>query len=265
MIFAVVACAYPFLGKIRRVSRVYRRQWQLYCGKKAPSGFRHILTFAYTLADRLAFRAGYFDTRRIRILSPEHYASLNKLYQSGGGMFCITSHLGCFDMLRVMFDCTQKGMKGEIHVFMDKLATLAFSRMQQQFGSRHLESFVHDVQQLSPALSMMMAEKVENGAMMVMTGDRVWRDDASANYEQKFLGRSAQFPRGCFRWAAALSCPVYSFALLENKGYYDLHIDCLSFNGSEKAEVLLERFVENLQQLCRDYSVNWFNFYNFWK
>ena len=265
LVAIVLTCAYPFLRRAREASAIYRRQWCQFTGKCAFSSFSHLLIFAYTLADRLACRAGYFDMRRVQVQTPEAYDALTSLYRRGCGVFCITSHLGCFDMLRVLFDCTRDDMPGEIHVFMDTSATRQFARQQLRFGGGKLETFVHSVQELGPALSMQMAEKIEKGAMVVMAGDRTWRDEARANYTEAFLGKDACFPRGCFRWAAALGCPVYTFCLAENNGNYDLTVECLSEDGQVPAHSLAGQFVSHLQQLCCQYPLNWFNFYNFWK
>ena len=265
LIAVVTAIAYPFLRRARYASALFRRQWSQFTGNRPFSGFVHLRTFAYTLADRLACRAGMFNMERVRVCTPGAYDELTNLYRRGQGVFCVTSHLGCFDMLRVLFDCTRSDMPGEIHVFMDTTATQAFAKQQLKFGGRNLETYVHAVQDLGPALSMEMAEKVENGAMVVMAGDRTWREGARANYSTPFLGRVAEFPRGCFRWAASLGCPVYSFCLVENGGMYDLHIECLSPDGEIAAAPLAMQFSKGLQQLCCQYPANWFNFYNFWK
>lgn len=262
----VVACAWPFLGKVRAVSALFIRKWRAYTGQqRGISSYEHLRTFAYTLADRLACRAGLFDMSRVRICTPDAYESLCRLYYTGQGVFCITSHLGCFDMLRVLFDCTREGMKGEMHVFMDTAATQAFAQQQRRYGKSMLDTYVHPVQELGPVLSMQMMEKLEQGAMLIMAGDRVWRDEESANYRLPFLGADARFPKGCFRWAAALGCPVYTFCLVENGGGYDLHVECLSSTGETKATSLVSHFAAHLEQLCCRYPANWFNFYNFWK
>ncbi len=265
LITCIIGVSYPFLRKARESSSSYRQHLSRFTGGKKLSGFAHLRTFAYTLADRLACRAGVFQMNQVHVRTPESYAELTDLYRRGCGVFCISSHVGCFDMLRVLFDCTRDDMPGEIHVFMDTDATKAFARQQLLFGGKSLETYVHSVQELTPALSIEMAQKVEQGAMVVMAGDRVWRDDERANYSLPFLGQPARFPRGCFRWAASLGCPVYSFCLAENGGNYDLTVECLSAEGMEKAESLACRFSEMLERLCCQYPQNWFNFYNFWK
>lgn len=264
-IAAVIFFAYPFLRPARQASAAFRKQWEQFTSTRCISSLKHLRTFAYTLADRLACRAGLFRFDQVRVCTPEATESLTALYRQGKGVFCIVSHLGCFDMLRVLFDSTREGMAGEIHVFMDSGATQAFVRCQKRYGGAQLENLVHSVEELGPALSMEMAQKLDEGAMLVMAGDRIWRDSDAANYEFSFLGRPAWFPRGCFRWAAAMKVPVYSLCLAENGGKYDLHVECLSARGEIKAEPLAEAFVASLEKLCCRYPANWFNFYHFWK
>lgn len=265
LIAGIVLCSYPFLGPARRASAAFRKQWAHFMAAPCVGGMTHLRTFAYTLADRLACRAGLLHFNRIRVCTPEPVETLTALYRQGKGVFCIVSHLGCFDMLRVLFDSTREDMAGEIHVFMDTRATQEFTRHQLRFGGAQLEHLVHSVEDLGPALSMEMAEKLDNGAMLVMAGDRIWRDSADANYELPFLGRPAWFPRGCFRWAVAMKVPIYSLCLAENGGKYDLHVECLSAQGEIAAKSLAAAFVSSLEKLCCRYPANWFNFYNFWK
>lgn len=261
----VVFLSYPFLRSARRASASFRKQWELFTSTRCVSGLTHLRTFAYTLADRLACRAGLFPFHLVQVCTPETVESLTALYRQRKGVFCIVSHLGCFDMLRVFFDSSREEMAGEIHVFMDTRATQAFVRYQKRYGGAQLEDMVHSVETLGPALSMEMAGKVDAGAMLVMAGDRIWRDSADANYEFSFLGRKARFPRGCFRWAAAMKVPVYSLCLAENGGRYDLHVECLSADGDTQAKSLAAAYVASLENLCCRYPANWFNFYDFWR
>ena len=263
LVAGIMLCAYPFLVKARRASRLYRKQWQTHTGRACCSGFSHLLTFACTMADRLACRGKLLGMEQVVVQTPDEYEELCERYRRGEGVFCIASHLGCFDMLRVLFEDPAQGKGGEIHVFMDTAATVQFSRMQSHYATRS-DLFVHSVEELGMAMSMQMAQKLDEGAIVVMAGDRVWRAGAKANIRVPFLGREADFPRGCFKWAAALQCPVYTFCLTEQGQHYDLRVRCLSAEGTESATCLAREYVRTLEEWCILYPQNWFNFYPFW-
>lgn len=263
LVALVLLCAYPFLGRARRASAEFRRQWTAHTGRPACSGFRHLLTFANSMADRLACRNGLLGMEHVRICTPAAYRELCERYYRREGVFCVASHLGCFDMLRVLFEDPAQGKGGEIHVFMDTAATQQFMRMQKRYASRS-DLFVHSVQELGVGLSMQMAQKLEEGAMVVMAGDRVWRSGKRFVYCLPFLGREACFPRGCFSWAAALACPVYTFCLTAKGAGYDLRVRCLSEDGLLPGEALAGSFAGTLQEWCELYPENWFNFYSYW-
>ncbi len=265
LLWGLVLVAYPFLGHSRRASAVFLQQWRAYSGRQACSSFRHILTFAYTMADRMACRMGLFGKERVRICTPEAAEELMGCYRRGQGVFCIASHLGCFDMLRVLFAAPVQEGGGEIHVFMDVAATEAFTRIQSRYASRS-DLFVHAVQELGVGMSILMAQKLEAGAIVVMAGDRLWRAGQRAELREVFLGREAAFPRGCFSWAAALQCPVFTFCLAERGGMYDLRVRCLAREGGAGATAsqLARDYVQTLQEWCLLYPANWFNFYAYW-
>lgn len=263
LVWGVVLCAYPFLRRARGASAEFLQQWSRYTGRRACSIFRHLLTFAYTLADRLACRMGLIGQEKVRALTPAPAQELMACYRRRQGVFCIASHLGCFDMLRVLYAEPAQEGGGEIHVFMDTAATQAFSRMQSRYAGRS-DLFVHSVQELGVGMSIQMAQKLEAGAVVVMAGDRVWREGKRAVLKERFLGRETSFPRGCFSWAAALGCPVYSFCLVEHQGIYDLHVQCLSADGGADAQQLVSGFARTLEKWCTSYPENWFNFYSYW-
>ena len=264
LVWVVMLFAYPFLRSARRASASFLQQWRVYTGRRGCSSFRHLLTFSYTIADRLACRMGLFERERVRICTPEAAQELMGCYRRGEGVFCIASHLGCFDMLRVLFaEPAQKG-GGEVHVFMDTTATEAFMRMQSRYACCS-DLFVHDVHGLGVGMSILMAQKLESGAVVVMAGDRLWREGRRAELQEVFLGRKTAFPRGCFSWAAALCCPVFTFCLAEHCGMYDLHVRCLSRErGGAKTAQLAHEFVHTLEEWCLLYPANWFNFYSYW-
>ncbi len=263
LVGGIMLCAYPFLRKARRASRLYRQRWREHTGRPCCSGFAHLYTFACTMADRLACRDHLFGMDKVEVRTRAEYEELCERYRRHEGVFCIASHLGCFDMLRVLFEDPAQGQGGEIHVFMDTAATVQFARMQSRYASRS-DMFVHSVEELGLALSMEMAQKLDEGAIVVMAGDRVWRAGAKANIRVPFLGRVADFPRGCFKWAAALQCPVYTFCLTEQGAHYDLRVRCLSADGTAPAQSLAEAYVHTLEEWCVMYPQNWFNFYPFW-
>lgn len=263
LVGGIMLFAYPFLRKARCASREYRQRWQEYTGRPCCSGFSHLYTFSCTMADRLACRDKLFGMEQVAVQTPAEYEELCARYRRREGVFCIASHLGCFDMLRVLFEDPAQGQGGEIHVFMDTAATVQFARMQSRYATRS-DLFVHSVEELGLALSMEMAQKLDDGAIVVMAGDRVWRTGAKANIRVPFFGREADFPRGCFKWAAALQCPVYTFCLTEQGAHYDLCVRCLSADGAASAQNLAEAYVRTLEEWCILYPQNWFNFYSFW-
>lgn len=264
LVWVLMLFAYPFLRHARRASAAFLKQWRVYSGRRGCSSFRHLLTFAYTMADRLACRMGVLGQERVRVCTPEAADELMGCYRRGQGVFCIASHLGCFDMLRVLFAKPMQEGGGEIHVFMDIAATEAFTRMQSRYASRS-DLFVHAVQELGVGMSILMAQKLETGAIVVMAGDRLWREGQRAELREEFLGREAAFPRGCFSWAVALQCPVFTFCLAEHGGMYDLHVRSLVREGGcTTASQLARDYVHTLRDWCLLYPANWFNFYSYW-
>jgi predicted LPLAT superfamily acyltransferase len=65
------------------------------------------------------------------------------------------------------------------------------------------------VTDMSPAMAMVLADKVAQGEFVVIAGDRVPVSPQPRVARASFMGRVAPFPVGPYVLAALLQCPVY--------------------------------------------------------
>ena len=88
-----------------------------------------------------------------------------------------------------------------------------------------------------------------------------------------FLGRAASFPLGPFLLATVLACPAY-FALCVRSGdaRYIAMLKPIAIGEAipraqreARAQQMLERYVELLEEVCERYPYQWFNFFDFWE
>ena len=86
-----------------------------------------------------------------------------------------------------------------------------------------------------------------------------------------FLGEPARFSDGPFRLAAMLRRPVVFITGIYFGGdRYELRFVPLTDENEVHADsdtqirVTLERYVAQLEALCREAPYNWFNFFDFW-
>ncbi|MES2131670.1 MAG: lipid A biosynthesis acyltransferase [Bacteroidota bacterium] len=111
-----------------------------------------------------------------------------------------------------------------------------------------------------------------NNELVVMHGDR-YREGAKT-LTANFFGRPAKFPAGPFILAAKFGVPLcIVFAVKTQKFMYDFStlkpIQVQRVRAEKDLEAvckdLLQKYVNELENMVKAYPHQWFNYYNFWK
>jgi predicted LPLAT superfamily acyltransferase len=113
---------------------------------------------------------------------------------------------------------------------------------------------------------------LERGELVVILADRVAPGRSGREAQACFFGRPAPFPLAPFLLATTLGCPVvFTLCLRTGDASYRTVLRPLSdgvrvpkAEREKAARQMLERYVGLLEQWCRAYPWQWFNFYDFW-
>lgn len=250
-----------FAPKARRFSQAYLTK-ALGRWAEWSDGFRHVLSFASTIHDRIYLLNDRFDLFDIEIIGAE---TLNAALAKQPGALLIGAHFGSFEVLRAV-GRGRAGLKIAMLMYEDNArkinATLAAIN----------PTATTDIIALGRMESMIEArEKLDQGYLVGMLADRGLGNDATVDCE--FLGKMAPFPVGPFRMAALLHRPVFFMAGLYLGGNrYQIHFEPLAdFSATPRAERdaamrnAQQRYAERLNHFCRLAPYNWFNFFDFWQ
>ena len=225
-------------------------------------GFRHVLSFASTIHDRIYLLNDRFDLFDIEVIGAD---ALHASLARQPGALLIGAHLGSFEVLRAV----GRGRAGL------KVAMLMYEENARKINGA-LEAInpkaTEDIIALGRMESMLEArDKLDHGYLVGMLADRGLDGDATVDCE--FLGKMAPFPVGPFRMAAMLQRPVFFMTgLYLGSNRYQIHFEQLAdFSETPRSEreaamgAAQQRYVERLNHYCRLAPYNWFNFYDFWK
>lgn len=250
-----------FAPTARRASRNYLGR-ALGRWAEWSDGYRHVLSFASTIHDRVYLLNDRFDLFDIEVIGAD--ALLAALDRQSGALL-IGAHLGSFEVLRAV-GRSRAGLK---------VAMLMYEENAQKINAT-LEainpSASSDIIPLGRVESMLEARaKLDQGFLVGMLADRSLGDDATVDCD--FLGKKAPFPVGPFRMAAMLQRPVFFMAGLYLGGNrYRIHFEPLAdFTATSRTErqatitAAIDTYADRLTHYCRLAPYNWFNFFDFWQ
>lgn len=225
---------------------------------------RHIHTFAATILDR--FFLLHEELRRfdVRVSGVE---ALHERVDRGQGVLLFGSHLGSFEVLRVL---ARRRPDYKIRVVLDKGHSAAVTQVLEAINPE-IAATVIDAGQPGPAIMLQIQQAAQEGAMIALLVDRAQPGEAVERVP--FLGDPAAFPVAPWQIAAVLKIPVMlAFGLYRGGNRYDLlfepfseGIDLPRRERAAAIPALIRRYAARLEHHVRDAPYNWFNFYDFWK
>ena len=250
-----------FAPRARKASREYLGR-ALGRWAEWSDGFRHVLSFATTIHDRIYLLNDRFDLFDIEVIGAD--ALLGVLDRQPGALL-IGAHLGSFEVLRAV-GRNRAGLKVAMLMYEENARKI--NATLEAINPRATEGIIA----LGRMESMLEArDKLDHGYLVGMLADRGLDGDVAVDCE--FLGKTARFPLGPFRMAAMLQRPVFFMAGLYLGGNrYQIHFEQLAdFSDTSRSEreaamrAAQQRYVERLNHFCRLAPYNWFNFFDFWE
>jgi predicted LPLAT superfamily acyltransferase len=261
VLYGIAAYFFSFGPRARAHSLRYLR---LALGR-APTArdrFRHILSFATTIHDRVYLINGQYQEFAITL---DGEAMVRAHAASGRGAILLGAHMGSFEVVHSM-SRRQHGL----HV-----AMAMYEENARKIGgilAAINPNLLPDIVSLGRIDAMLkIAQRLERGAYVGVLGDRMLGDEPAQAVT--LLGQRAYLPTGPMRAAAILRCPVFFMAgLYRGKNKYHVVFDRIAdFSptsiGSRNLAVraAIERYAAVLDQYCRSDPYNWFNFFDFWR
>jgi predicted LPLAT superfamily acyltransferase len=255
-------------GAARRASRQYlqrlhdaHRVFPAHPGWS--NGLRHFLRFGDTLLDKLLAAGGRYGRDR---LSFSGHEPLLEALRAGRGGVLVTAHMGCLELLQGA-TAWREGLR--VSILVHSAHAERFNRIRARLDPSGRLRLLQ-VEGFSPALAMLLADRVAAGEYVAIAGDRVPLSGDRIVHAH-FLGYPAPWPAGPYLLASLLGCPVWMLACMRDRGGYRVQVECLTervvLPRAGRAQALQEyaqRFSTFVESRLRESPYDWFNFFDFW-
>lgn len=225
--------------------------------------FKNFLVFGKVLIDKIVILAG-FNGKFTFDYEGEEY--LMEMAASGKGGIILGAHAGNWEIAGHLL----KRINRPVHVVMyDGERSNIKEMLEEITGNRSFSIITIKDNDLSHVFTI--SEVLKKGDLIAMHGDRF--REGSRTHTCKFLGKEARIPLGPYYIAAQFGAPVCIVSTMkETNTHYHFYatppILISAEGGKEKAEEIINASVlysSELEKKIRQYPLQWFNFYNFWK
>lgn len=268
LLYPVVGYFFLSNAKARRASRDYLSRLYAFQGKspaqqpRCLDSFWHMHAFASANLDKLgAWRGESFQ------LEFPAQAEMQALLDSGKGAMLIGAHLGNLEMMRALATLQGKTTVNAV------VYTEHAQRFNHMLANSNPDFHINllQVSSFGPDTAIMLNQKIDQGELLVIVGDRTPPAENGRISMLPFLGQPAAFAQGPLILASLLDCPVYLFICLKQEQGYQLHFEpfaeriLLPRHARQQAlQDYLRQYVQRLEHYCQLAPLQWFNFYDFW-
>lgn len=266
-------CLYPVVSYYWLLNRTARLASSDYLQRIAAcqpasqslSSYQHFISFANAIIDKLAAWSGGIALEDVEYLGREH---LLADLEQGRGTVLFASHLGNLEVCRVIAtaDPTIK-----INVLVHTKHAQKFNQLLNRYNPASGLNLLQ-VTEMNAATAMLLAEKIDNGELVIIAADRTPVGNQQRVSRVEFLGASALLPQGPFILAALLKCPVYSLFCFKQQDKHRIIFEAFSrqlslprINRESAIQAQAQAYAERLQYYCQQQPLQWFNFYDFWR
>ena len=258
-----------FNKNVRRISDEYLRNLKASASEKGIklgrlSSRRHIYAFCRSVAGKIVSWSGQTDFGDVGEIDGGLTRSLKRT-ESPEPLMIIGAHIGNMEVLRA-FNTSR--IRKTVNVLMHMQNSTVFMDYLNKLN-RDISLNIISTADISPDISMELAERTSRGEWVSMMGDRLL-DDSTRYVEVDFLGKKARFPQGPWILASILKIPVsVMLGLTDDDGvkvYYREwgHIRLDRKDREESVRGYVRQYAEELENILYAYPYEWFNFYDFW-
>jgi predicted LPLAT superfamily acyltransferase len=275
LLYPIVAYFFLTGSKARAASLDYLQRVNRLRGGARPEpgwreSFRHMLAFGQSGLDKLAaWMGGVSEVGEPQVDFPNR-PLFEQLLASGRGAVLIGAHLGNLEMTRALA-VNERRVKVNAVVYTDHAER--FNTLLRQANADFAVNLLQ-VSRLGPETAIMLKEKIDQGELVVIVGDRTPAagEGQSRVSHIDFLGSPAPFAQGPFILASLLDCPVYLFFCLREADGYQIHIESFAerielprAQRQQRLEAYMQAYARRLEHYCLQAPDQWFNFYDFWR
>lgn len=226
--------------------------------------FKHFMAFAQSITDKLTAWSGKLSYDDVEVHGREEF------YKSIGhqqGALILGAHLGNTEISRALASMHKRA---KLNILVHTKHAKNFNRLLNNVSTENCMELIQ-VTELSPALAIILDQKISAGEFVFIVGDRIPVNNGRT-LTARFLGEDAQFAQGPFILGSLLKCPVYTLFCIKQANKYHIYFEHFADRiklPRQNREAALQDFINayaaRLEKYCLMAPLQWFNFYYYWQ
>lgn len=221
------------------------------------NGFRHVYAYALSLVDKIEVYSGLAKFN-FRIKNQKLETDLKK-----GGLFFIFTHVGNVEVMRAFIQNTEHK---KVNIFMQKKHCETFNDFINSL-SDNKDVKIFPVEDIGIETIIELKERLNNGEIVFMAGDRLSSSNTNKCYESDLLGKKISLPLGSLKFALMLEYPIYLISCIKTGKEFLVESEKFEVNNNKSDNLarLQEEFSRFLEKMTLFAPYQFYHFYDLFK
>lgn len=242
------------------------RTFRSYCGLscRKVDFFRHFYSFGRSLIDRYVLTRKMRDAEKFRF-DFHNESVIASEAAHGSGVILLGAHMGNWE---ISASFVGRRLSKRVHVFMYDTAGTTTNTVE---ATANDSVIIHPVQTGGADVAVEIINALRAGEIVCMHGDRFFKRQRTVPVE--FFGKKALFPAGPMAMASITGASVIPcFTLWSSPFKYEFSATTPirpEHGTRERRDAAIEEamrhYVAILEDRCRQYPLQWYNFHSFWQ
>ncbi len=228
------------------------------------NNFRLLLNYANSLVDKIQGFSGNY--KNIEFENDDLKQEISSLLKNKHGIFFITNHIGNVELMRVLLLADVMEEKPRVNIFLQKNHCEIFNTFLEKISVKtNIE--IYPVEDIDLETSVEVEEKLKNGEVVFMAGDRLSAKNVETFYEEKVLDSDVKLPVGVLKFAQILGSEIYFVTCAKNKAEYEICAKRFEKENSKTDTIqkLQKEYASFLQSSILKYPYQFYHFSKFFE
>ena len=226
--------------------------------------FKIFLNYANSLVDKIQGFAG--DYKNLVFENDEVKTEISNLLKNKQGIFFITNHIGNVELMRTLLLSKVMEEKPRVNIFLQKNHCEIFNTFLEKIAVKTNVS-IYPVEDIDIDTSVEVQEKLKNGEIVFMAGDRLSAKNVESFYEAEILNRKVKLPIGVLKFAQMLDSEIYFVTCAKNIVEYEILAKRFEKENSKTDTIqkLQKEYASFLQSSILKYPYQFYHFSKFFE
>lgn len=252
---------FVFATNIRKFSKKYlcviQRQTEL--KPSLLNQFRHILSYANSLVDKMLVCIGDYDVANVvfetEIDKKQLFDDINKKQ----GVFFICNHIGNIEILQSYLTDSLNKPDFKINVFLSNRQSRVFNEFLRTIKV-DMPVKLFPIEEIGFNTGVELKEHLKKGELVFIAGDRLAENNSGKFVLTELFSHKIKLPKGTFRLAKLMNVPTYFISAVNIDGKYKIIFEKQDDLTEKSITLSYTKFMERII-LLNPYQ--FFHFYDF--